>query len=481
MHSKTRGVVAAMLVGGVVLGVVALGVVAGASGPAVGPPQQPATVGQATASTLVVDDDGSGDYESIQAAIDAAAPGDTVEVRPGTYREQIEVGVTITLVAPDGATLDGETLPGEATALTIAPGSGAEPVVDGLTITDFYDGFDASNTAGAWTLRNVTIENNRNDGLIANRASGGWTIRNSTIRNNGDEGIEAENNTGSWTVSDSALVGNEDDGLDADGVDSTGDWTLRNSTIRDNGQDAIDVDDNHGAWTISGSVISGSRIGLQSTDSTGDWTVRDTVIRNITGYGVYAPRNDGDWTIQRSHLRYNAIAALYVAANTGAWEIRHTTIQDSTIGVFANGTTGAWTIRHSTISNSSIPRFELEGEGTGVYAVASTGDWTIHRSNLASHPGNAINATGADRTGNATHNWWGAANGPTDGDCVGNVDCGTALSSPAAVADPPTAGANFQSDPVSADEGGIGLISYAIIGSLFVVLAGLVVLTRQYT
>jgi hypothetical protein len=36
-------------------------------------------------ATITVDDDGSADYTSIQAAIDAASPGDVIEVSPGTY------------------------------------------------------------------------------------------------------------------------------------------------------------------------------------------------------------------------------------------------------------------------------------------------------------------------------------------------------------------------------------------------------------
>ncbi len=47
----------------------------------------------ALGATLVVDPNGGGTYTSLQAAIDAAAPGDVISVRGGTYS-------TITLTKP---------------------------------------------------------------------------------------------------------------------------------------------------------------------------------------------------------------------------------------------------------------------------------------------------------------------------------------------------------------------------------------------
>ncbi len=61
-----------------------------------------ACAGMAAGDTLVVADDGSADFTSIQAVVDAASAGDTIEVRGGTYVENVDVNKRLTLIG-DGA------------------------------------------------------------------------------------------------------------------------------------------------------------------------------------------------------------------------------------------------------------------------------------------------------------------------------------------------------------------------------------------
>jgi hypothetical protein len=54
--------------------------------------------------TIIVDDDGTGDYTSIQDAIDNASPGDYIVVKDGTYSDQLTVNVSVTISAASGET-----------------------------------------------------------------------------------------------------------------------------------------------------------------------------------------------------------------------------------------------------------------------------------------------------------------------------------------------------------------------------------------
>jgi PGF-pre-PGF domain-containing protein len=124
-----------------------------------------AIAGSAAAATIYVDDDGPGNYTTIQAALNDAVDGDTIIVQPGAYPtdERIEVNVSVTIKGASGyPSVGGFNLY-------------ATSRIEGLAITKGVD-FDRAGTA-------CTIRNNRFEGCGASMGSN-YLYGNQTIMNN---------------------------------------------------------------------------------------------------------------------------------------------------------------------------------------------------------------------------------------------------------------------------------------------------------
>jgi parallel beta-helix repeat protein len=106
---------------------------------------------------------------TIQAAVDAASPGDIVSVRPGTYRENVLVAKPgITIEGSREAVLDGTGLAGD-TGILVGP----VPSVTGI------EGF---------AISGLTIQNYRQNGIQLQRVEN-FSIRGGKYTNNGQYGI----------------------------------------------------------------------------------------------------------------------------------------------------------------------------------------------------------------------------------------------------------------------------------------------------
>lgn len=135
-------------------------------------------------TTLYVGGFGSGNYSSIQAAIDAANNGDTVYVYSGTYNENVVVSTSITLMGQDRNT-------------TIIDVKGYHKVVDVTADYVTFTGFTVKNSGNAGItpngvqhcrIENTTVSNCYQG--ISLYSSSDCTIIHTTISNNKLYGIE---------------------------------------------------------------------------------------------------------------------------------------------------------------------------------------------------------------------------------------------------------------------------------------------------
>lgn len=140
---------------------------------------------------IVVDKSGQGDYQSIQAAVYHATSGETVEVRSGTYEEDVFINKSsITLTAPNGATIVGQSSGKGAVAIlssaSVPGNSPSDVVISGFTVRQGQAGLALSVENGEPDSpnENLTIENNTfvaADGGLAVYAE---QLKNSTFRDN---------------------------------------------------------------------------------------------------------------------------------------------------------------------------------------------------------------------------------------------------------------------------------------------------------
>ena len=115
------------------------------------------------AATLYVGGGGPGNFTTIQAAVDAASPGDTVFVYAGVYRERVSVPKTLTLVGEDRNTtvIDGERI-GDVLRVT----------ADWVNVTGFAVRNSYSGTGDAA----IEFDGVRHGRIFGNNVSDNWGI-----------------------------------------------------------------------------------------------------------------------------------------------------------------------------------------------------------------------------------------------------------------------------------------------------------------
>jgi len=158
------------------------------------------TVSSASAATIIVDDSGGADYLSIQAAINNASAGDTIEVQSGTYLENVVVNKTLSLM---GIGMPLVNASGSGTAITITSGGST---VDGFNVTGSgteWNGGDADSGIKIKSDNNTVLNSTagfNNYGVYVFESEKN-TIENNSVYSN-TEGIYA------FYSSNNSIVGN---------------------------------------------------------------------------------------------------------------------------------------------------------------------------------------------------------------------------------------------------------------------------------
>jgi parallel beta-helix repeat protein len=329
-----------------------------------------AGIGSAGAQSSVV-----GPGESIQKAINAADPGDTIVVR-GVHREDVII------------TKNGIKLRGEGDAVIEAPARAGSPcskyggvLVAICVVGDFnpetgeltgprvrdvsVSGFTfrGFNDKGAFVIdvvaaRNATVVGNRITGNVANGIAFGLSV-NSTIANNHVIGSPEPAEVGildGGASRNTKIVNNVVRGYDL-GIE-VGENT--NATIA--GNDLIGNDlgmlliESTGTKILSNDITDSTSVGTVILDSTGTKIVSNDISRGETGISIFGPQRANNAKVVGNNIS-GGEAGIYVADAHGG-SFAGNTIRNNCAGMFfeANGSkepVSGFEVKANTVENNT--------------------------------------------------------------------------------------------------------------------------------
>lgn len=280
------------------------------------------------------------EYPTIQAAIDAASPGDTILVSAGTYYENVNVHTTVEIIGENNKTtiVDGNN---EGTVFNIN--------ANGVSIIGFTirNGGDRNNGINLYGYRDATIRDN----IIFNNVVGidlsqadSNLIEGNLLHNNSMYGIDL-----SW--SDSNTVRNNNISESAYGIElyvSHGNLILNNHVwdnsygvyipygSKNNISRNLFTDNSWGVFlayanqnVIERNFISGSAEGIKITRSKDNYAINNNLTRN--SYGIKMAHTGAN-TLQ-GNIAWLNDWAIYLYNSTGSTIYEHW-IRDNTWGIY---------------------------------------------------------------------------------------------------------------------------------------------------
>ncbi|WP_375335537.1 DUF1565 domain-containing protein [Halorussus sp. MSC15.2] len=373
-------------------------------------PTETVSVPANRSGTYVVANDGTQPYATIQDAIRAAPARATVEVRPGTYSESVRLSKPLSLVAPDGATLNGSTRNSGADGIRLY--NDANVTVSGFTVESWDHGIDAYNVDSEFLIENVVLRQNR-DGLYVNDNYNRWDIQHSEIYDNSNAGVRSVSSQvgdateNYWGQSDGPLRaqcrGDVDCGYFLSSPDGSVDVPLVRSHV------LVVANDGSAPYATIQDAVRAAKAGDTVEVRPGVYRERVRIQKDIN---LTAPRG-----AQLNGSTLNDGADGIHLSNGGGASISGFVVREFDVGVRASSTDRAVAIGNSHLVNNS--------EALRVrYANAPV---EIHDSMVANNRNSGIYAYRSP-TVDATRNYWGQIGGPVSGQCDSAADCSNPLS-----------------------------------------------------
>jgi nitrous oxidase accessory protein NosD len=392
----------------------------------------------------------SGCKSSISAAVAAAGPRDTIEVAQGTYKEQVVITKSLSLIAMDHQhpIIDATGLPNGIfiNGMWAAPQAGvADVLVSGFNIRNAkFEGILIANATNATIFRNHVHDNNKALDIAAHECPDIPAFE----TNEGDdcgEGIHL------IAVNHSSVIRNESDHnsggiLITDETGSTYNNLVSENFVHDNPFDCGITIASHGPAT---SVIPSAKLPFGVVRTT---VANNEVTRNGfqvpgagAGVGIFAPfpgTTAASNVVIGNDLRDNGLPG--VTMHNHAWfpapappvnmndnQILENHISGNgkdTFDAATSGPTGINIFSMAQVTGTLIEKNVIEDEDIAIAFNAPAGQINAHLNNFDDK------GIGVDNVGpggvNATFNWWHCPSGPAGGNGCATVVGPAVVSAP---------------------------------------------------
>jgi Right handed beta helix region len=215
-------------------------------------------------------------FTSIQAAVNASSPGDTIKVCPDQYDESVNVTKpSLTLVGPTTVN------PGQCSSVTAADPT-RDAIVTGaasysfslmnnkITISGFVvqgsaDGIDTSDAFSGYRITNNIAQNNSTRGIdLLSSGKNQSRVDHNCLRQNGNSGLQSEivvagdpGNLSNALVDHNSTYGNGFDGLDFSGAGARAYVTVIQNASVDDALGGVSMDNSIGS-SVSQNVTRGT-------------------------------------------------------------------------------------------------------------------------------------------------------------------------------------------------------------------------------
>jgi len=424
-----------------------------------------ACAGTAAGATWVVDDDGGADFVSIQAAVDAASAGDTIEVRGGTYVENVDVDKRLTLIG-DGADV-----------VTVQAADAGDHVfevtVDWVNISWFkVTGATTWEKTGFYlnSVNHCNISENNasnNDYGIFLKGSNDNTVQDNAASNNGRIGISVcdsdsntlQNNTMSgnkynFDVSGYRLshytqnidtsnmvdgkpiyywVDQQDKQIPCDagfvGVVNSTNITVKDLTLTNNVQGVLFAYTENSR--IEGVIASNNDYGIRLYSSGNNTLTDNTASNNREGIGIclYSSSNNTLTNNTASNNHYHGICLYYSSNNT----LTSNTANSNNYGIHlyhsSNNTLTSNTANSNNCGiylvccNNTLTSNTANSNNCGIYLCLSSNNTPYHNNFIDNTNYNAYDDSGTNQWDNgAEGNYFSDYTGTdSDGDGIGDT------------------------------------------------------------